>query len=275
MRKIVALALLVMPFAVRAEQSSFAVPLTPVAHLMTLEAKVNGKGPYRFVFDSGAAGTMRISADLAKSLGLEQVGEVVAGDPSGKNAERRPVLKIDTLELGSAKFTDVKALAGNGGGPVPGDGVVGLGLFKDMTVTLDYPAKELRVGREPLPAKGEHVVPYMTERGIPEIDIDVAGAPLRVDVDTGSPAILSIPASWAGRLPLGEQRVIGRGRTTVNEFEIRAADLKGDMHVAGFTVPGPRVDIVDLFPVANIGGRLLRDFVVTFDTANKRLSLAR
>jgi hypothetical protein len=45
--------------------------------------------------------------------------------------------------------------------------------------------------------------------------------------------------------------------------------------VAGFAMTAPRVDIVDLFPVANIGGRLLRHYVVTFDTANKRMSLAR
>lgn len=251
------------------------IALTPLAHLMTVEAKINGKGPYHLVFDSGAAGTMRVSAELAKSLALEKVGEVVAGDPSGKNAERRALVRIDTLDIGTEHFTNVQALAANGGGPVPGDGVIGLGLFKDMTVTIDYLKKEMRVSSDPLPAKGEHVIPYTTPRGIPEIDIDVAGVPLHVDVDTGSPAVLSIPTSWAAKLPLGEQRVVGRGRTSVNEFEIRAADLKGDLHVAGFAVTATRVDIVDLFPVANIGGRLLRDYVVTFDTANKRMSLAR
>lgn len=270
------LALITLALAtVAAAEEAVTVPLTPVAHLMTLDAKVNGKGPYRFVFDSGAAGSMRISAEIAQALGLEQIGEVVAGDPSGKNAERRPLMKIDSVDVGTAHFTNVQALTASTRGPVPSDGVIGLGLFKGMTVTIDYPKKEMRISRDPLPAKGDHVVPYTMARAIPEIDIEAAGVPLHVDVDTGSPSALSIPGAWAAKLPLGEQRVVGHGRTTTNEFDIRGADLKGDLHVAGFTVTAPRVDIVDLFPVANIGARLLHDYVVTFDTVNKRMSLAR
>ena len=95
---------------------------------------------------------------------------------------------------------------------------------------------------------------YTTPHGIPVIEIDVAGVKLDVDVDSGSPALLSIPTAWAERLPLGEPRVVGRGRTAVNEFEIKAADLRGEIHVAGFaSASNPRVDILDIFPVANLG----------------------
>ena len=47
------------------------------------------------------------------------------------------------------------------------------------------------------------------------------------------------------------------------------------MRVAGYTVANPAVDIVDLFPVANLGSRFWKDYVVTFDMKNKRLGLTK
>jgi hypothetical protein len=148
-------------------------------------------------------------------------------------------------------------------------------MFAGLTATLDYRKPELRLSREPLPAGGPHVVPFADERGIPVIEVDVAGVPLKVDVDTGGPALLSVPAAWAARLPLGEQRVVGKGRTMNNEFEIRGAELKGDLRVAGYVESAPRVDVVDLFPIANLGARFLRRYAVSFDMANRRMALER
>ncbi|MGZ4808960.1 MAG: aspartyl protease family protein, partial [Thermoanaerobaculia bacterium] len=247
------------------------VPLTTARHLVLVEAKVNGKGPFHFVIDSGAAGTLHVNPELAKTLALEQIGEAMTGDPSGKNAERRPIVRIDSLELGGARFTGIESVVSSGPGAELSDGVIGLGLFANLTATVDYRKQELRLTREAL----TNGVPFTLERGIPVIDIDVAGVPMKVDVDLGSPAMLSIPTSWASRLPLGESRVIGRGRTLGNELEIRGADLKGDLHVAGFTKAAPRVDIVDIFPVANLGSSFLRDYAVSFDMKNRRLALAQ
>jgi CubicO group peptidase (beta-lactamase class C family) len=253
--------------------SDVTVPATMMAHLFTIEATINGKGPYRFAVDSGAGGMMRISEAVQKALQLEQIGEARSGDPSGKNLVSVPIVRADSVEIGGARFSGVDTAVGNVRG---GDGVVGLRLFATLTATLDYGKRELRLNRKPLDAGGAHTVAYTTPRGIPVIDIDVAGAPMTVDVDTGSPAALTIPASWAAKVPLnGEPVVVGKGRTISNEFEIRAADLRGDLRVAGFTRTAPRVDIVDLFPVANLGSRFLRDYVVTFDVANQRMALGQ
>ncbi|MEA2337234.1 MAG: hypothetical protein QOE82_1241, partial [Thermoanaerobaculia bacterium] len=42
-------------------------------------------------------------------------------------------------------------------------------------------------------------------------------------------------------------------------------------HIGGITLTDPRVDFVDIFPVANLGFRFLKDYVVTFDPANHRV----
>jgi CubicO group peptidase (beta-lactamase class C family) len=262
-----------------------AVSLQPIEHLLAVDARVNGRGPYRFAIDSGAAGLLRVSPELAKTLALEEIGMARTGDPSGKNAREVPIVRVDSVEIGGARFSGVDATVGAGrvagrDGPPQPDGVIGLGLFAGLTVTLDYPKSELRLSREPLPAPaagadaaaGAHVVAFTAERGIPQIDIDAANVTLKADVDTGSPALLSVASSM--HVPVrGEPRVVGKGRTVSNEFEIRAADLNGDLRIAGWSHPNPTIDIVDLFPVANIGSRFLRQYVVTFDLLNQRLAL--
>ena len=251
-----------------------AVPVAPMGHLLAVEARVEGRGPYRFVVDSGAAGLMRVSPELAEALGLEEIGKALSGDPSGANVVEVPVVRIESVEIGGARFGGVVASVGGRLDSLAADGVVGLGLFSGLTMTLDYRRLELRLSRQPLPAGDAHVVAFTSARGVPEIEIQAGGVILRADVDTGSPALLSVPPT-AG-LPLrGELRVVGRGRTSTNEFEIRAAELDGELRVAGWTVPNPTIDVVDLFPVANIGARFLREYAVTFDLAHGRIALAK
>jgi CubicO group peptidase (beta-lactamase class C family) len=252
-----------------------AVPLGKSEHLVTVEAKLNGKGPFHFVLDSGSGGMLRISPAVMETLKLEQVGEALSGDPSGKNMQLRPIVRVDSVEIGGAKFGGVDATVGARPGPVQPDGVIGLPLFAGLTVAIDYPKNELRLSREPLAANGEHVVSYSTERGgVPQIDLDAAGVKLNADVDTGSPALLNAPPS--ANLPFtGEARVVGHARTANNEFDIKAAELNGDVRVAGWSQSHPMVDVVDFFPMANLGSRFLRQYVVTFDTLNKRMSLTK
>ena len=248
-----------------------AVPMEMQRHIPTVKAKINGQGPFRLSIDSGAAGMLRLTPAVSKQLSLETVGEMLAGDPSGKNSTSRPVVRVDSVEIGGARFSgNIEASLLE---RPDADGVLGLAMFSGLTVTLDYPKNEFRIARQPLPEKGEHVVPYTVERGVPEVDVDVAGVPIRADVDTGSPALLTVPASWSSRFPLGELRVVGRARTTANEFEVKGAELNGALRVAGVSVTAPRVDVVEIFPVANLGSRFLRNYALTFDVANRRMGL--
>jgi predicted aspartyl protease len=244
-------------------------------HLVTIEARINGKGPFRLAVDTGSGAMLRIDAALQQVLAAPQIGEAMTGDPSGKNPQRRPVVRIDAVELAGARFAGVDATVGAPRGDGT-SGVIGLALFAGLTATIDYPRQELRLGRQPLGADAPHVVAFATEHGVPAIAVDVGGVTLTADVDTGSPAVLSVPASWADRLTFtAAPRVVGRGRTVANEFEIRGAELRGELRVAGFALAAPRVDLVEIFPVANLGSGFLRQYAVTFDLANRRLALSR
>jgi hypothetical protein len=120
------------------------------------------------------------------------------------------------------------------------------------------------------------VLTYNVEHGVPNIEVDVAGQKVKTDIDSGSPALLSLPLSLAKSLPLAsEPQVVGHGRTPANEFDIYSAPMNGEAHIGAITLVNPRVDFVDLFPVGNLGFRFLKDYVVTFDPANHRVRFVK
>ncbi|HEX7421303.1 MAG TPA: serine hydrolase, partial [Thermoanaerobaculia bacterium] len=104
------------------------VPLTRDRHLLVVEAKVNGKGPFHFTIDSGAAGMLRVSESLASTLALEKMGEAISGDPSGKNSQRVPIVHVGSVEIGGAEFGGIEATVERHASPRAevSDGVIGL-----------------------------------------------------------------------------------------------------------------------------------------------------
>ena len=247
-------------------------------HVPVIEAKINGNGPFRFDVDSGSAGMLNVSHALAEKLSLPVMGEAISGDPSGKNQKTVRVLHVESIDIADLHLGQVEVTEAPSDGPQRDvDGVMGLPLFTSLLVTFDYPNSQFAVDGGKLPAPdGSTVLAYTVEHGVPTIEIDVAGTKVPTDIDSGSPALLSMPLSLAKSLPLAEEpRVMGHGRTVGNEFDIYAAPLKGAVHVGGITVADPMVDFVEIFPQANVGFRFLKDLVVTFDPSGNRVRFVK
>lgn len=114
---------------------------------MVVMVKVNGKGPYRVVFDTGAPVTL-LNNKVAKEAGIFP-----------KDFRKPPFalfgsmgqFKIKSLEVGSVKAEDmptmvmdhptVQALARALGQPI--EGIVGFSFFAKFRTTIDYQAKEM------------------------------------------------------------------------------------------------------------------------------------
>jgi hypothetical protein len=83
-----------------------------------------------------------------------------------------------------------------------------------------------------------------------------------------------VPATLAPKLKIsGEPVVIGRGRTISGEFEVRGVDLAEDVRLGAYTFQRPFVALHPEFPIGNLGGIVLRAFVVTFDQRSRLLRL--
>src|SRR5438552_391622 len=141
------------------------------------------------------------------------------------------------------------------------DGIIGLNLFKGMLVTFDYPKSRFRLSGGTLPAAG--ALAYTTDHGVPSFEIEVNGRKTKVDIDSGSPGEVTLPLSEAKALALeGEPAVVGRGMTADGPFDVYAAKLKGTVKVGEIALENPRLDFISVFPIGNIGSRLLKNLGV-------------
>jgi CubicO group peptidase (beta-lactamase class C family) len=253
------------------------LPMDTSQRIPVIEAKVNGKGPFRFGVDTGFGGMLEVSAALASQLALPAVGEVMVGDPSGKNMKKRRLMHADSVDVGAVHLGGVEVAERTSPMRDGTDGIIGLPLFASLLVTFDYPKGELRVdGGHLPPADGKSILAYTVEQGVPAIEIDVAGQKVKADIDSGSPAEVSLPLDLAKSLALAEEpKVVGHARIGESAFDIYGAALTGNVRIGETVVTNPRLAFIDGIPNGNLGFRFLRDFAVTYDPENHRVRFAK
>ncbi|HEX7181338.1 MAG TPA: retropepsin-like aspartic protease [Thermoanaerobaculia bacterium] len=241
--------------------------------LAVVEVRIDGQGPFRFGIDTGAAGGGRIDQKVVEKLKLPVAGQAMAGDPSGKNRRSVDIIRIGKLSVGEAVFRDVNATAGDYS-DLGIDGILGVGLFSEHLLTLDYPRRKVRIERGELPpADGRRILGFEAQRGVPTIRLRVGEVEVDAHIDSGNTrSEIVVPASLAGQLKLAAEPVsIGTARTGFNQFEVRQAPLAGTLVLGSYELPNPKIDIVDLFPHANLGHKFLQRFAVTLDGKGRRI----
>lgn len=108
---------------------------------MTVETMINGRGPYRFVVDSGADRSV-VSETLAASLALPRGRDVMVHGIGGSAVT--PTAHIDLLVSGDARLAGVE-LPILPPGRVGGDGLLGVDILQDRSVVMDFKRKRLEV----------------------------------------------------------------------------------------------------------------------------------
>jgi hypothetical protein len=158
--KITCALVLLIPAPIRADDSIKAQAVTVPFELlktghMAVQVKINDKGPYRLIFDTGAPITL-LNTKIGKEAGIIKKGRTkplfpifAAGGPT----------KIDKVEIGELKAEKVAAIVMDHPtvdaisrklGPV--DGIVGMPFWGRYKMTIDYQKKEMTFtpnGHEP------------------------------------------------------------------------------------------------------------------------------
>jgi len=158
------------------------------------------------------------------------------------------------------------------------DGVIGLNLFADYLVTLDFPGKKLRLDKGELPKPdGAEVLDYKNDAGIATVELSVADKKIEARLDSGN-AIGSFvfPTAFAEKLNLtGEPRVVGRARSATGDMEIKQVQIKDVIKLGRHEFPDATIVYPALGDIGNIGLKALSQFAIAFDQANGRLQLVR
>jgi hypothetical protein len=267
--------------------SETTIPFELIDNHVYLPVTINGKGPYQFIFDTGASNVL--DAGIAKEIGLIAQGNVQGGGV-GVGTESFNFGQIATLKIGGATLVDQSFAYGavrQGFGIASSrsaDGLIGFEVLARYQATFDY-ARKLVTLRMPSasPDLPGTRVPFRFHGSTPDIACTIGGQPGRCTVDTGSRASLSVAspfvAAHASIVPADATApgvdgfgvggpALGRlGRTTL---QIGGFDLAGV--VTDFSVQQQGA-FADPFTAGNIGGGVWRRFTLTFDYAHETLAL--
>jgi predicted aspartyl protease len=254
--------------------------LSPKSHTADMQERygkpyvmvlVNGRGPFRFVIDTGTGGDAIISPELAEELALPTVGQASLSDPSGQGAKKVPIVQIESLQLAGIEFINIRAVehkffseAG------AAQGLLGFTLFRDYLLTLDFPNRRVTLSTGALQPDGEKtVLPMRMANGVPIARLKVDGLePFDAQLDSGGGGLV-LPERLAARLKYDVDPVpFASGESICTRFQIKAARLASDIKIGRYTFTHPVVEIHPAFPLINFGSPPMQMFAITFDQKN-------
>lgn len=258
------------------------VPFTWRAHMPAVEVMVNGKGPFQFALDTGAQGLARADVTLVKELDLKTTGQINVSPTRAMD-----LVALDSITIGGAEFSGgLQALSRDYNQMMPRDtepihGILGIDLFADCLLTIDYPNKRIRIEQGELPAPdGKEILPLVADSPIPTIELTVQDQNVIVHIDAGKPDGLQLPNGLADKLNLASEPVVtAQGRTVHGDFTIRQARLNGEFSIGRHRFVNPTLQFADV-PIHTeqagiLGALVLKQFTITFDRANQRVRFHR
>lgn len=240
---------------------------------MAVDVKVNGKGPYTMIFDTGAPVSL-VNTKLAKEAGLPESKEKNPIDEMIEQIEKLSGVKIEqieellgikikgllgggarqvkTLEVGDAKVNDVsvmvmdhptvEALSKALGKPIYG--LVGFPFFAQFEMTLDYEKKTMSLTPNGYkPTQGMENVAELMQKGptprtlAPSAQWGVVCGKNKGDEEDGIDVKMVVPDSAAdkGGIKKGDRLLTLDGRWTDSVEDLYEA--------ASYVKPGKKVKV--------------------------------
>ncbi len=252
---------------------------------MTVAVEIGGKGPYRFLVDTGSERTV-ISRQLANRLGLEGGQRTMLHSVVGANRVDTVLIPSLTVSNNTISVVDAPALDASN---IGADGMLGIDSLRARQVMFDFKGKTMSIRRAPArPERAEPdeiVVRARSRNGrLIFTHARIDGLKVTVIVDTGSQVttgnmalqrVLVHRGVWTAPDPATIQSVTGEKISAqvalVDEIELGGVNLKNlavafaDSHIFR------KLDLEDR-PALLLGMNAMRAFDrISIDFAAKRV----
>ncbi len=275
---------------------SFGVPFELVDNRIFVGVWLEGKGPFRFILDTGGYGGM--SVETARRIGAK-LGNEVQGRGAGESVVKAWETVVKETRIGDRSkgglvlkdqdfrvfdFSDMRHVFGS----ETFDGIIGLPVFSQAVVRVDY-GKQLLTFTKPssFSYRGKAApVEFELERFLPIVRGEVDGTPARLGLDTGDRSAFTLKSPFVEKNKLREryapkfEAMTGWGiGGPIRSQVVRLPSLK----FAGFefkeTLTRLSLQKSGAFTAndtaGNVGGAVLKRFAVTFDYPRRRLYFER
>lgn len=253
------------------------LPARRCGNYFLLDARINNRGPFTLLLDTGAAATV-LSTRAASQLG--DAAREADGYATGSQGQRQridKIIRIDELQTGGVTFQGFDAIAIDLSSiqAVLGtrvDGILGFDAFRDVLLTIDYPHSSVRVARGALPSTDGALILPLVRTDKPEVRVRIgSGADARSKrmlLDTGKAGGFTF-ADFEQQEFSSAPTTVAMGVAIGGPFELKAGRLANDLSLGGITFRTPVVERSDSSDL--IGAEALKTFAITFDARSKRV----
>ena len=277
-------------FAIAGGKSSTTMPFELFNNHIYVEVKLNDKGPFRVLCDTG--GVNIITPALARELGLKAEG-ALQGRGVGEKSEDVGVVKMQSLGVGDATLANqvfavfpMEAFSAVEGIPI--NGLIGYEVFKRFVARVDYEHHLITLTVPSAFAyKGDGTtVPFQFNEHIPQVEGEIDGIPGKFDIDTGSRSSLSLLGPFAEKHDLATHYgakleavtgwgVGGAARSLVTRAKVlRLGKVEVHDPVTELSLQ-KKGAFVNPYVAGNVGAGVLKRFNITFDYQHQQLIFER
>jgi hypothetical protein len=274
-------------FAIANGAHEVTIPFDLIANHIHTHVMINGKGPYYVIVDTG--GVNLINPELAKELGIPVEGKS-AGRGAGDATMDIGLARVGEIDLGGARIKNqvFMTLALDQLYPANGvemRGMVGYETFRRFVTRIDYGARTITLidpkSFDPKDAGTPVHVAFAGNAAI--VDGTYEGVPGKFQIDTGARSALTLNGPYAA----ANHFTAGKGVDAVDGWGVGGPSRShvvrgGALAIGGITaaahpVVGMSLDkggsFADPSLSGNIGGGILKRFVITFDYGHNTLYL--
>lgn len=268
------------------------VPFDLYHNSILVKVKVDGQGPFNMLLDTGVNPSV-IDRRTAKALGVKMSAQGEPGSGTGSDVNLAYECSLPKVEIGPLEATNVEALAMNlsktsAALGKPLQGVLGYSLFKGRVVQFDYPKRVARFypsNPSPQPASSnDTTLSFTYQDDILLGGITVNGKNVIATLDTGCNGSFQLTPKAIAQLGL-EKELREAEVSHSTGFNGQAENRKGKVSritVGSISMDKPEVVFFnkgsgydDVAWGLRIGNAFLKDFVVTVDYQNDKITLER
>ena len=272
------------------------VPFDFYHNEIILQVKVNDKGPFNMMLDTGTDPSA-IDLATAKDLGLklDPIGRPGSGGGTGVNLAYETELPL--LQTGGLVARNVEAVAIDLSKisqrlAKPVHGVLGHSLLKRRVVQIDYPKSVVRFySKSPFPKAPNQlntskrtVLPFRYVDNVLIDQVTVNGKKMTANLDTGSDGTFSLTPAAVSDLGLSDEVSKAPVSPSVG-FNGVSENREGNLRsvtIGGISVDAPAVIFFGkgagrdkkIWGI-NVGNAFLKDFIVTIDYQGRLITFER
>ena len=229
--------------------SSAPAEAQPPALRVIADVMIDGRGPFHFLFDTGATQAVIADATVTR-LGLHAQAHRRVRVQGVNGRILAPEVHIDSLVLGALRWRDIELPMLSGPLFDGLDGIIGAQDLSGMKVSVDLLARHCVIATSPVGAADDanDMALQLLSRTLPMVSATLAGTTVQVIIDTGATETLGNPALLTALQSVDALKALHSMPPVWDVTAARQTGLTGltpPLHLADVTLQPPAVTFGD------------------------------